>query len=465
MTSKYIFRAAAFVLSVVVFMSCLGNNDGPDMEHSSDAQIYTFSISSRADTLDLLDRTRFTIDQVEGRLFNQEFLPYRFSVDSIMLNIVGTPHSWVGLSAVEIHLINPDSSFVLTRNDSIYWRRLDRIETTAADRVTTREYTFQLNIFQQDPYIISWLQKSDPYITSSIDAQRTIALNGTFITYYLSSGSMNAVVSSNQGANWTAITPTGLPATTIVSSITSVGNVAFAIDDANVLHRTFDGATWTDVATDVIAIYGLLPAGFGRPPYLLVAVDDGGTPTFALIDDFLETAINIDVRNAFPNNIVDGVPMRDRIPMRDFSSVAIDKSTTVMQGIRYIVLAGGVNYAGLPNNDVWIFEQQTGGAIRAISHETTRPLHGSSLFFYDNRLYALIINAEGDNDLIFSRTYGLLWSDTGEDQVFPTDFLTRRNATVFTDANEYIWIFGGQSLTGEFSDTWRGRLNRLDEGL
>ena len=459
MTSKYILRAATFILSIVVFMSCLGNNDGPDFEHSSDAQIYTFSISSAADTLNLLNELRFTIDQVEGRLFNQVFLPYRFSVDSILLNIGGTPHSWVGLSAVEIHLINPDSSFVLTRNDSIYWRRLDRIETTAADGNTTREYTFQLNIFQQDPYIISWLRKNENYIVSAIDAQKTIALNGTFITYYLSSGVMNAVVSSNQGANWTAVTPTGLPPTTIVSSIISAGNVAFAIDDANVLHRTLDGVTWTDVATDVMAIYGLLPAGFGQPPYLLVAVDDGGTPYFALIDDFLETAINIDIRNAIPGTIV------NRIPMRDFSSVTIDKSTTIMQGIRYIVLAGGTTNAGLPNNDVWIFEQQTGGNIRAISHETTRPLHGSSLFFYDNRLYALILNDEGYNDLIFSRTYGLLWSDTGEDQVFPTDFRSRINATVFTDANDYIWMFGGQTMTGEFSDTWRGRLNRLDEGL
>jgi hypothetical protein len=460
MTSKYIFRAATLIVSIVVFISCLGGSDGPEMELSRDAQIYTFSIAANhgADSLQLLPGTRFTIDQVNGRLFNQVFLPYRFSVDSVVLNIGGNPNVWMGLSEVEVHLINPDTSFTLgpARRDSIYVRRLDRIKTTAADGVTTREYSFQLNIFQQDPYIISWVRRSQQYIASPIEAQRTIALNGYFITYYLSNNAISAAVSSNKGESWTGAAGalTGLPNTTILSSIISVGDVAFAIDEAGIAYRTLDdeGLTWTDVATDVKAIFGLLPTATGCR--LLIAVNDAGTLRFALTDDFSD----ISIKNALPADRI------NYIPMRDFSSVSIDKSATVMRGIRNIVLTGGATNDGLLNNDVWIFEQfeLNEDVIRVISHESTRPLQGSSLFFYDDRLYALVINADGENDLIFSRTHGLFWADTGEDQVFPPEFITRTNATVFTDDNDYIWIFGGQATTGEFSDTWRGRLNRLD---
>ena len=75
MISKYFLWAIGLLSSLLFFSSCLGSSDETDFEYSTDAQIYSFSISSRADTLGLLNTTAFAIDQINGRLFNKERLP------------------------------------------------------------------------------------------------------------------------------------------------------------------------------------------------------------------------------------------------------------------------------------------------------------------------------------------------------------------------------------------------------
>lgn len=456
MISKYIFRITTLVLSIVLFTSCVGGT-AENIEPSRDAQIYTFSMSSRADTAQILNETAFTIDQVGGRIFNREFLPYRFSVDSVMLNITGSPASWTGLSQVEIHLVNPDSSFLLARNDSIAINRLSRIITTAPDRDNTKEYSFQLNIFQQDPFIISWTRTSTPYIASPIEAQKTIALNGRFFTYYRSGGAIGAF-SSTDGASWTSETAglVGLPVTIDLQSIISVDTAVFALNATDV-YKTLDGITWSNVATDVVAIYGALPTLTGGT--ILLVVDDNGTLTFATTADFS----TIELRNAIPTTTIGlQIPIIDRIPLSGFSVTNIDKSNVIYTA-RFAILAGGINRHGLPNNEIWIFEEQRNGTIGALSHQIGFPLQGGNLFFYDNRLYMFTALLDGRNVLMFSERYGLAWEQAGEDQVFPSDFIYRSNASVITDAYDNIWIFGGRTIAGEFSDAWRGRLNRLDE--
>ncbi|MDR0333465.1 MAG: DUF6242 domain-containing protein [Dysgonamonadaceae bacterium] len=453
MTSKYIFQTALSVLSIVLFISCLGGSSAVDIEPSRDAQIYAFSMEAHrdADSARLLPATRFTIDQVNGRIFNQVFLPYQFSVDSVVLSIGGSQASLRGLSEVKIHLINPDSSFTLNRNDSIYISRLAKIETTAEDGKNQKTYDFQLNIYQQDPFIISWTRLSNAYLPSPIQAQKTIELDKRFITYYTAGGAISATYSTD-GVNWTNSTLTGLPATTQLSLITSSNNAAYVIDDANNVYKTTDGLNWSAVATShpVVTIYGVLPSSTGGR--ILIVVNDNGTLKFAQTDDFS----TITLKNELPSNIV------NNIPMAEFSATQIDRSTT-SYSVRYIVLAGGVTRNGLLNsNNIWILHENS-GAIQALDVQTSMSLQGSSLFFYDDRLYALVTTPDGKNTLMFSKRYGLEWTETGEDQTFPDNFTYRTYASVITDTGDYIWMFGGRTPVGEFSDAWRGRLNRLDE--
>jgi hypothetical protein len=457
MVSKYIFRTilSLSVLSIVLFASCLGGAEVPGVEPSSDAQIYAFSIEARADTARLLQETAFTIDQVNGRLFNREFLPYRFSVDSARLHIGGVA-GW-GLSEVRVHLADPDTVFTLTRPaDSIAINRLVRIETVAADRETRKTYDFQLNTFQQDPFIISWVRKSDAYIASTVEAQKTIVLNNLFITYYKANNEIRAVTSSaTEGSGWANATLTGLPATAQLSSIATVADAAYILDGTNV-YKTTDGINWSAVSVPhsdaVVVIYGFLPTS-ATEGIILMIIDDGGTWKFAETTDF--STIN-------PlNNVPTGVA--DQIPVSGFSSAVID--IPAVYGVRYIVLSGGTRGNGFLNEDeVWLIEKAE-GEVRTLSERVTIGgvlMQGSTPFFYDNRLYMLTSIRDGDNVLLHSER-GVGWTWAGEDQQFP--FAQRTHASVITDADNFIWIFGGRTPAGEFTDTWRGRLNRLEEEL
>ena len=119
MISKYFPGSLVVALNVLLFTSCLGSSDD-DFEYSPDAQIYAFSLSSRADTLNLLNGTAFTIDQVAGKIFNKEPLPYLFHVDSVVINITGASSLYSPFTQVQL-TVEPNNP---AGEDSTYfWNR------------------------------------------------------------------------------------------------------------------------------------------------------------------------------------------------------------------------------------------------------------------------------------------------------------------------------------------------------
>ena len=409
-------------------------------------------MDSRADHDRVLRDTRFLIDQVNGRIFNRDFLPYRFSVDSVALNVQGTTSNafWGTLSEMRIHLINPDTSFTIVRGDSLPFHRIHRIETFAANRDSRKIYDIQLNIFQQDPFLITWEKKSIDQLPSNIEAQTTLALNNYFFTYYIAGGTIGAVRSANNdGATWTNVSLDGLTASTQLTSAISVGTIAFVLDDANNVFRTTDGIKWSAVNVDypVEAIYGVLPSSDGGD--VLLVVDNNGTLTFAKTDDFS----TITLFNPVP------APFAGALPVVDFSAVQVDNPN--VYAAKFIILAGGETIDGLENRDIWLMEYSNGN-IRLLRQAIGLQMQrGSRMFYYNNQLQMMVLTPLGENLIMFSTNYGLSWEVAGERQFFPGDFTHRTHPSIITD-DEFIWIFGGQTPFGEFSDAWRGRLNLLD---
>lgn len=461
MKFRHLLYTAILVVSITLATSCLGGSSFIDTDLSRDAQIHSFSMRSAADTLDVLRDARFMIDQVQGRIFNREHLPYQFHVDSVVLLIEGgNSNVFFGtLSEVWAHLIDPDTVFTITRNDSIPLNRLHRLETQAADGDSRKMYYLQINIFQQDPNIITWLNLNTGYISAPILSQQTIVLNGRFITYYVSGGSLNAMTSTD-GATWTSVPLTGLPITTQLTSMVTETNAVYVLDDANNVFSSNDGITWTGITTEfpVVANYGILPSSSGN--MMLLVVDNGGELTFARTDDFVtiregETS-PIQLLNAVPANFA------NTLPVSDFSAVQVDNPA--VYAAKFIILSGGKTKTGTYNNDVWLMEQ-SGGNIRLLRQATgLQSQDGSRLFYYNNRLYKLIMTPLGENMLMFSENYGLTWSVAVEGRAFPLDFVHRTHTSVIAD-EDFIWFFGGQTPLGQFSDVWRGRLNLLDEIL
>jgi len=445
MISKYFLWTSVLVVNLLLFSSCL-NSTTDEVEYSPDAQIYTFSLSSKADTSGLLSATRFTIDQINGKIFNKEPLPYQFQVDSVVLTINGAS-TYSPFSQIMLEL-EPDSSYAWIQSDSVAVNRLQKITTTAPDGKTTKSYQFEMNIYQQDPYILTWQNKQTNYLPTPVASQKTITFNNRFITYFTSGTEIKAMsTSATDGVNWTAANLTGLPFTILLSSLTAGHDAVYALDTTtSTIYKTADGINWNPVVTPyrVRAIYGELPAA--ADGNMLIAADYNGTLTFASTNNFTTM------------KLMNNVP--DNIPVKDFSVAIVDVTTSY--SLKSIILSGGMKANNTRNSDIWILQEKD-GIITLIPSRipATLSLEGNSLFFYDDKPYLMIVSA-GKNILMYSDNYGLDWIAAGDNQAFPASFKQRTAASVITDADNYIWIFGGISVTQtQLVEVWKGRLNKF----
>ncbi len=454
MISKYFLWTSVLIVNILLFSSCLGSSD--NIEYPTDPQIYSLSLSSRADTASLLPGVAFTIDQVNGKIFNKKPLPYKFHVDSVKLSITSNPNNYYTFAAVEIGLFKPDSDkdsmYYWRESDSIAIPRLRKIKTTAADGKTQKEYDFQLNIHQADPYIISWQKIEGNYIAGAVESQKTVAFDNKFFTYYRSGGEIKAVyVPISEAANkekWVSIN--NIPNTLTLSSLIATENTLYAMDaTTGNVYRSSNGSSWeiTPTQTDyeVVALYGELP--FTTPGNILVVVNHQGELKFG--------QANTDFSNITPMNRIP-----DNLPVKDFSAIKVESG--ISYATKFIFLSGGTTNNNIQNNDIWVLQQDNGIIKHIVSN---RPedgtIKGSSLFFYDNQPY-LVSSSSGKNILMYSENWGLHWIKSGENQSFPSNFTVRTNASVITDTNHYIWIFGGISSTNtQIVDIWRGRLNKF----
>lgn len=445
MISKYFSRAWVFALSLLLLSSCLNTSD-ENLEYSPDAQIYAFSLSSASDTAGLLSATKFTIDQINGKIFNKEPLPYQFHVDSVLLNIRGAD-LYSPFTLVQLHLY-PDSTILWIQTDSVAINRLNRITTTAADGITSKSYDFALNIYQEDPYKLTWEHKKSDYLPTPVESQQTIAFQDRFITYFKSGSTIQAMsTAASDGTTWNAANLSGMPPTLYLPSLVATNDAAFGLDmTAGTVYKSTDGVNWSPVITPypVRAIYGELPLATKGDIVVALEIDD--TLTFAETNDF--TILH--PLNELPAGL----------PVEDFSATKVDASTSY--SIKYLIVSGGTTQDNLSNNDIWILQEKDGEIAHILSRRPDSvSVNGSSLFFYDEKPYMMIASS-GENRLIYSENFGLDWIAAAENQSFPAEFSQRHNASVITDAANYIWIFGGISATQtQLADVWRGRLNKF----
>ena len=445
MISKYFPLASVLVMTLFFLSSCL-NSSTDNVEYSPDAQIYSFSLSSKTDTTDLLSATKFTIDQINGRIFNDEPLPYLFHVDSVALEISGSnlynPFSQVTLT------LDEDSTYLWQASDSVAINRLSLITTTAPDGISKKEYRFELNIYQEDPYILTWQEMANDYLPAPFISQHSVLLNGRLITYLQTNNGIEAVMAeTGENLVWNTLNLVGLPSTINLTTLTTTNNGVIGLDSlTNTLYHSSDGIIWNSLFPDlnVQAIYGTLPTIEGDK--ILLAIAQGEKLHFAVTTDFTDVV----VMNNLPENF----------PLSDFSVTQVNDPASY--SIKHLLLAGGIPANSSHSNLLWMLQQKEDQISWIFSRvPESLVLRGSTLFYYDSKPYLMTATAEG-NSLYHSNNHGLDWVKTGENQSLPEEFTTRTNASVSTDAENYIWIFGGISLQeSQIADVWRGRLNKF----
>ena len=445
MISNWFYYCFTLVAATFILSSCLDSDDNVDYEYSADAQITSVNISSNQDSLKVLSGVRFSIDQVSSApvVFNKDSLPYLFDVSMVSMNVATNR-----ASGVKIHLANPDSSYIWDMKDSVNIKKLKLIEVFAENGKTTKTYTFQLRTHQQDPDTIFWENVKNNYITQPTD-QVTVLDRRNFFTYSIANNAIQLSTSPiDDGFTWANQALSGLPEDAILKSIQNTvfeeNESWFAIDSNNKVYISNNGIDWTERPTTypVKAIFGKIPS-FSKDSILAV-VKDGDKYKFAKTIDFSSMHVLNEIPLGFPVNNFTFTSVKDPL----------------IYTAKYLIITGGKDINNLVNRYVWVLQENE----NKITHTSKRlkfNVLGSSLFNYDKKIY-LMTSEDNKNVFYTSTNYGVFWEKVSNKQSLPSEFTNRRNQSVNVDSNNYIWIFGGESISQtQFIEIWKGRINKL----
>lgn len=440
----------ALLATIFILTSCLGSGDDVGYEFSSDAQITSIGFSSREDTLNVLPKVTFSINQVASAptIFNKDSLPYLFDVSMAKMQL-----NTNDASGIKLYLNNPDSVYIWNMTDSVMINNLKNIEVYAQDGITKKMYTFILNTHQQDPDTIFWQNVESDYITTPID-QVTVSNKESFFTYYSANNAIGLSTSPiTDGKSWAVQPLVGLPQNVVFKSIQNhsieESEVWCALGTDNKVYISQNGIDWTEQPTDlpVISILGRFPSF--SSDFILAIVKDGDVYKFA-------KTLNFSSMNML-NEVFSGFPVDDFT----FTTVNIESINTA----KYLIVTGGSDINGVQNSKVWML-QEDGAKITETSTTPGFNVEGSSLFNYDDKIY--LLTSEGNkNQFYTSSTYGLVWEKASKKQSLPNGFLYRKNQSVNVDNINNIWIFGGvESLSQgqeqrQLVEVWKGRINKL----
>ena len=435
-------------LSLVFFTSCLGDED--EALRSPFAMIKTFSIgniksSYPSFTSEGKDTTivktvdfasvGFTIDQVNGLVYNNDSLPYCTDLSKVVttMTVDGAAGIYVDSTETYDYYASTDSTdFTTPRKFRIY----------SEGGTYHKDYLISVNAHQVDPDLMVWEKSAAvaglvPYC--AVELQGKMNLFGKV-------GAKAVVASSVIGepVSWACSDMTGLPDNANLSNVHAYNKALYVVADSAVF-TSVDAVNWSLSATipGVVAIIG------SSSNELLVATEtewlcsrDGAT---------------FETKGTLPENFpLYGLSIAS-YPMAHNSDI-----------VRYMLFGYSTSAkAGEPC--VWSRLSTEGQWVNYNNAENQYPcpaLKGLSIVRYDNFFYALggSGTAEGVRVKAFesfyvSRDNGIIWKSLENYyQQIPSELMGNNNAfVVAVDSRNYMWIVN----SGNGAATYRGIINRL----
>ncbi|MDR2628197.1 MAG: DUF6242 domain-containing protein [Dysgonamonadaceae bacterium] len=421
MNLKYFLDAVCCSFPLVL-ASCLGDSDEVEYIYSTDAQIFTFTLSH--DSITELASVSFTIDQLNSKIYNKDSLAFGleskitqyypkaiFTYTTVITdggNIVLKDGNEDSESPT---IINTGDSIDITQflnNPKLYLR------VYAVDG-TKKEYTLDLRVHTIDPDSMIY----EP-ISGQFSGEKVILWQDAFYTY---SGQYNIV-----NYNDTLYTQT------------SSGTLSYSSDTLNWQQIPLGGAVASGTVAAVLGVIEPVPGRLNSLRLLSLIVDLNGTRFF----------VKTDLHQIW----VKGDEVPDDFPLQDFSSVSWRKSGAYTSNLTLIT-----------GNAIWWTQgESTGWTKISSSHFVQGGAFAvsdfSNIFYYDDKLH--LMNGTGYNNKIYtSIDGGLTWSEMPDKYLPPVEYDYREGASVCVTKDNYIYIFGGKSQAGPLFDVWRARLNKL----
>jgi hypothetical protein len=440
---NFIIYALLFVTSILSLSSCLGGDDEMEVEDwvLKNAQIKTFTVSN--DSISALSSVVFTIDQINGKIFNIDSMPFGTVIDRKLICTL----TYEVVSA-GVQITQGDSTVFWNGTDSIDFSEPVIFTVYAYDGVTTKTYEAQINIHTVNPDSVVWTNYSALVSGHTFDDIKVLKFNDLYYMYADENGVAKLYKSSSSGIiSWTELSLSNFPDDAVLSQILEYKGELYVFNDAGVLYKSENGQSWTPVAGAPV-IKSLL--GVVIENRLNTTSDLAG---IALVNDELKFC-------SFQS--AEGWKTGDEVPVNFPLTVSGRVSYEIMY-YAHLIVASGQDKTGALTNKAWSTMDGLTWVVLTNDKRTFEPCEGAAMAKYDDKLFLMGgFDSSGNalDSVYYSKDNGVTWRDT---VFFPSEFDARGGASLIVDDENFMLLFGGKVNRENkvLNELWRGRVNRL----
>ena len=445
--------------------SCLdgSDDDGIDDWRLSNAQISSFSLEN--DSIAGLSAVRFTIDQLNGKIFNKDSMPYGTALDRKLLCYLGWDSGNLGVARVLFVSQATGDSVWWTANDSIDFSAPVKIIVDSHDGISTKTYEAKLNVHQVDPDTMVW-HKSNLIYGKTFEDMKVLSCGDSYYMYVEENDAYRLYITDKSDVlNWKEVSLSGFPDKAILSQITDFEGDLFMISESGELYcstaeqNSLEEQSWSRFGNvSLKALLGYIPENkiTGRSS-VLSGIMEASIPVLSGVEGSNSLYfVSIDKNQSL--SVGSRVP--ETFPLSGFGSLNYESMYTPR-----LVIASGRDSKDNLSDNIWSTLDALSWAL--LSNMSFTPREGAALSYYDNCFFVVGgIDASGAalNDIYYSKDHGLNWLDTG--YVMAEEYTARGFASVVVDKNNYMMLFGGKAGKDNnvLNELWRGRINRLGFG-
>jgi hypothetical protein len=419
------------ILTAFAVTSCISTSE-PDANKIPD--ITSFYLRNGATDGIATTSIEFTIDQDGMKIYNNDSLPYLTKIDSLVPIISGA-----GILKV---VINDTIEYNSSAPDTISFGFPVKLFVTAKDKKTTKTYTVNVRVHQQDPdkYMWNGVKSPNEVYSATGTAEKLVFFNEK-LNLYVATNSGVKLYTSTDGSDWEESAMSGFPNSFDIKYIVQTAE-NLTIAQENKIYSSPDGISWTEQATSG-SVDNLLFTLNGK----IYGVAYNGLKLYVLNGTvWEETAI---LPATFPIN---------------GEAIWADNSSA---GAGRVFVVGGQDKDGNLLNSVFATENGKYWVNINSLNNSLSARKDVALFQYDNQL--MIIGGQDANGLLasdfqlISTDFGINWKTPADNQKLTPLFMPRYNAQIVTNGDKSMfYIVGGQTSGTDFmKDCWTCVKNKL----
>lgn len=451
-------KIVLFVAGCCVWLlsSCLDSDNNTIVEIAPDCQISSFSLKS--DSVSGLSSVKFTIDQMNGLIFNSDSMPY----GTVFKDKVTGTINYVNSSAVAGMQVRQEAV-----GDTIWWSGSDSLDFSkpvyfkvmAYDGMNSKEYKAWINVHQVVPDSMVWELYASRLTGEAVKEQRVIPYQrGEEESYYMyvrpvdtAKGYRLYETSATDVRTWLELPLTGLPTENVrISQLTEYNGKLYVPTTTGALYTSANGQDWHVVENipSVKYLFGVVGEGLNQTSAMAVAVETADGLFYAAMNEAQEWTMGNEVEAGFP--------------LTGFGSATY----SAMYYEYLMVVAGRDKNNNLTNASWGTMDGLTWVTLSDEDVDTFEAREGVMVTTYDDKLFLMGgMDASGKTykDIYTSTDYGVTWALTDSMVVFPDDYAARAFSSVQVNKEQFMFVIGGKTgkNTNEQDQVWRGRINRL----